>query len=94
MSSQVGVAGSTKVGEWCMFGGQVGISGHITIGDHVMFGAQSGVPSSVKSNQQLIGTPPMEMKPFFRSQAMFRRLPDMYKELCALRKELDELKSK
>lgn len=26
MSSQVGVAGSTKVGEWCMFGGQVGVS--------------------------------------------------------------------
>ena len=24
MASQVGVAGSTKVGEWCMFGGQVG----------------------------------------------------------------------
>ena len=24
MSAQVGIAGSTKVGEWCMFGGQVG----------------------------------------------------------------------
>ena len=26
MSAQVGVAGSTKVGQWCMFGGQVGCS--------------------------------------------------------------------
>ncbi|MFR4460788.1 MAG: UDP-3-O-(3-hydroxymyristoyl)glucosamine N-acyltransferase [Bacteroides xylanisolvens] len=24
-------AGSTKMGEWCMFGGQVGIAGHITM---------------------------------------------------------------
>lgn len=94
MSSQVGVAGSTKVGEWCMFGGQVGVSGHITIGNKVMLGAQSGVPGSIKDNQQLIGTPPMEMKPYFRSQAIFRRLPDMYKELNELRKEVDELKSK
>lgn len=92
MSSQVGIAGSTKVGEWCMFGGQVGIAGHITIGNKVMLGAQSGVPGSIKDNQQLIGTPPMEMKPYFRSQAIFRRLPDMYKELNDLKKEVEELK--
>lgn len=92
MSSQVGVAGSTKVGEWCMFGGQVGISGHITIGDRVMLGAQSGVPSSLKSDQKLIGTPPMEMTPFFKSQAIFRRLPEMYKQLSQLQAEIEELK--
>ena len=92
MAAQVGVAGSTKVGEWCMFGGQVGIAGHIHIGDRVVFGAQSGVPSSVKSDQRLIGAPPMEEKPFFKSQAIFRKLPDMYFELNALRKELTELK--
>ena len=92
MAAQVGVAGSTKVGEWCMFGGQVGIAGHIQIGDRVSFGAQSGVPSSVKGGQRLIGTPPMEEKPYFKSQAIFRKLPDMYFELNALRKELNELK--
>ena len=92
MSAQVGLAGSTKVGSWCMFGGQVGLAGHITIGDHVNLGAQSGVPSSIKPNQTLIGTPPMEPTPYFKSQAVFRKLPDLYKEIIALRKELDELK--
>lgn len=92
MAAQVGVAGSTKIGEWCRFGGQVGIAGHIRIGDKVAFGAQSGVPSSVESNRQLIGTPPMEERPYFRAQAVFRKLPDMYKELGALRKELNEIK--
>ena len=91
MASQVGVAGSTKVGEWCMFGGQVGVAGHITIGDKVNLGAQSGAPGSIKANQQLNGTPPMEMKPYFKSEAVFRKLPDMYKEIDALRKELNEL---
>ena len=93
MSAQVGVAGSTKVGSWCMFGGQVGLAGHITVGDHVNLGAQSGVPSSLNANQTLIGTPPMEPTPYFKSQAIFRRLPDMYKELSALRKEIEELKN-
>ena len=92
MSAQVGIAGSTKVGSWCMFGGQVGLAGHITVGDHVNLGAQSGVPSSLKANQTLIGTPRMEPTPFFKSQAIFRRLPDMYKELSALSKEIEELK--
>ncbi len=92
MSAQVGVAGSAKVGQWCMFGGQVGIAGHITIGDKVFLGAQSGVPGSLKGGQELIGTPPMQPRSYFKSQAIFRRLPDMYKEMQELRKELDELK--
>lgn len=92
MSAQVGIAGSTKVGQWCMFGGQVGLAGHIKIGDKVFLGAQSGVPGSIKDNQSLIGTPPMEPKKYFKSQAIFRRLPDMYAQLNALQKEIDQLK--
>lgn len=92
MSAQVGVAGSTKVGQWCMFGGQVGIAGHITIGNKVFLGAQSGVPSSLKDDQTLIGTPPMEKLPYFKSQAIFQKLPDLYKQIQKLQKEVDELK--
>lgn len=94
MSAQVGVAGSTKVGEWCMFGGQVGLAGHITIGNKVMLGAQSGVPGNIKDNQQLIGTPPMPMTPYFKSSAIFRRLPDMYREMNEMKKTIEELKAK
>ena len=92
MASQVGIAGSTKVGEWCMFGGQVGIAGHIKIGNKVNLGAQSGVPGSIKDGQNLIGTPPMELKAYFKSSAVFRKLPDMYHELNSLKKEIEELK--
>ena len=92
MSAQVGIAGSTKVGQWCMFGGQVGIAGHITIGNKVFLGAQSGVPSSLKDNQTLIGTPPMEKLPYFKSQVIFQKLPDLYKQIQKLQKEVDELK--
>ena len=91
MSAQTGIAGSTKIGQWCMFGGQVGIAGHITIGDKTFLGAQSGVPGSIKGNETLIGTPPMEPKAYFKSQAIFRRLPEMYKQISELQKQIKEL---
>ena len=94
MSAQVGVAGSTKIGQWCMFGGQVGVAGHITVGDKVNFGAQSGVNSSVKSNRTMIGSPVMDTRPFFKSMAVMRHLPEMYKELSRLQNEIQELKQK
>lgn len=94
MSAQVGIAGSTKVGAWCMFGGQVGLAGHIHIGDKTFLGAQSGVPGNIKGNQTLIGTPPMEPKAYFKSQAIFRKLPELYKEINELKKQVDELKNK
>ena len=92
MAAQVGIAGSTKIGEWCMFGGQVGIAGHIHIGNKVNLGAQSGVPSNIKDGSQLIGTPPMDPKQYFRASVAQRNLPDMLTELRQLRKELNELK--
>lgn len=92
MSAQVGIAGSTKVGSWCMFGGQVGLAGHIHIGDKTFLGAQSGVPGNIKGNQSLIGTPPMEPKAYFKSQVIFRKLPELYKQINELQKQVDELK--
>ena len=93
MSAQVGMAGSTKIGAWCMVGGQAGFAGHITIADKTFIGAQSGVISNTKGNgEQLIGAPAIAPKVFFKAQAVMKRLPDMYKELGALRKELEELK--
>ena len=87
MSAQVGVAGSTKVGEWCMFGGQVGVAGHAEIANRTMLGAQSGVPGSIrKEGQTLIGTPPIDPKQFFKSYALFKRLPEIYDDVQNLKK--------
>ena len=92
MAAQVGIAGSTKVGEWCMFGGQVGIAGHLKIGNQVNLGAQSGVPWNIKSGSKLIGTPPMELKQYFKASIAQKSLPEMQIELRNLRKEIEELK--
>ena len=93
MSAQVGLAGSTKIGAWCMVGGQAGFSGHIKVADKTFVGAQSGVISNTKANgEQLIGAPAIDPKVFFKAQAIMKKLPDMYRELGLLRKEIEELK--
>lgn len=93
MSAQTGVAGSTKVGEWCMFGGQTGISGHIQVADRTSLGAQSGLMSNKKPGVQLMGSPAIDAKQWMKMQAIMKRLPAMYDELNLLRKEIDELRN-
>ena len=92
MAAQVGIAGSTKVGSHCMFGGQVGLSGHIHIADNVVLGAQCGVISDVKEQTTLLGAPAINAKNFMRSSAIFNRLPDMYRQLNQMQREIEHLK--
>lgn len=92
MAAQVGIAGSTKIGSHCMLGGQVGLSGHIHIADHVVFGAQSGVISDIKEPTTVLGAPAINAKAFMRSSAIFGRLPEMYRTLGKLEREIEQLK--
>ncbi|MDR0331937.1 MAG: UDP-3-O-(3-hydroxymyristoyl)glucosamine N-acyltransferase [Dysgonamonadaceae bacterium] len=92
MAAQVGIAGSTKIGENCVLGGQVGIGGHITIGKNSQIGAQAGIISNTKEGSEIIGSPAMPVKNFFRSSIVIPKLPDMYRQLNALEKEIAQLK--
>ncbi|MEN9919136.1 MAG: UDP-3-O-(3-hydroxymyristoyl)glucosamine N-acyltransferase [Bacteroidota bacterium] len=93
MASQVGISGSTKIGTHCMFGGQVGLAGHITIGNNVNIGAQSGIMSNIAADAQILGSPAIPVKNFFKSSVIFSKLPDMYRQIAQLEKEIKELKS-
>lgn len=89
IASQTGVAGSTKIGRNCMFGGQVGITGHITIADGTRFAAQTGVGGSIKKeNCVFMGSPSMELVDYQRAYVVFRKLPELKKQLDVLYKEI------
>ena len=94
MAAQVGIAGSTKIGEQCVLGGQVGIGGHITIGKNSRVGAQSGIISNTKEGSEVMGSPAIPLKSFFKSSVIIPKLPDMYKQLAALEREVARLKEK
>ena len=96
MSAQVGVAGSTKIGEWCMMAGQVGIAGHLKVGDRTTLGAQAGLSGgnlAKNGGATLMGYPAVEHKKFAKNMAALNYLPDLLKEVAALKKEVEELKN-
>ncbi|MDR1675243.1 MAG: UDP-3-O-(3-hydroxymyristoyl)glucosamine N-acyltransferase [Tannerella sp.] len=92
IAAQTGIAGSTKVGEHCMFGGQVGLIGHIQVADHVHIGAQSGVARNITAAGAVMGSPVMPARDFFRSNILFGKLPELYRTLNRLEKEVEELR--
>ena len=94
MAAQVAVAGTTKMGEWCICGGQAGISGHSTIGDRTTIGPQCGTVGSRKGGERLLGSPAMDAKEYIKAFAYMKRLPEMEKRIKELTRELETLKNK
>ena len=94
MSAQTGIAGSSKVGSWCMIGGQCGISGHITLGNKVNLAAKTGVIGSLKDGETMMGYPAIGYRNFLRSSLIYKDLPELSKTVRQLEKEIQELKAK
>ena len=92
--AQVGVSGSTRLGKRVVLAGQVGLVGHIELGDGVRVGAQSGVTHSVPAGQVLTGSPALPHKEWLQSIVHLPKLPDLYKRLKRLEKQLSELSAR
>lgn len=92
LASQVGIAGSTKLGMGVVCWGQVGIVGHLTIGDRAEIAAQSGIAHDLEPGARVAGSPAKPDVQWARNSAVFDRLTDMRRELRELRKELDQLR--
>ena len=92
IAAQSGIAGSTKVGERCVFGGQIGLAGHLKIGNDVKIGAQSGIGKNQKDGSEVIGSPAIAIKDWYKSSFIFGKLPEMYRDIGQLKKETSKLK--
>jgi len=92
--SQAGIAGSTKIGDRVTIAGQAGIAGHLNIGDNVTIGPQAGVPKDIPAGVSGSGTPFMEGRTFMRSMVLAPKIPDLFRRVQQLEKELDELKTR
>jgi UDP-3-O-[3-hydroxymyristoyl] glucosamine N-acyltransferase len=94
LCGQVGLSGTTRIGRRCILAGQVGAAGHLTIGDGATVTAQSGVPTDVPSGAMFSGYPATDNLSWRKSVAVFNRLPELQKEVRALREEVARLKEK
>ena len=92
IAAQSGISGSSKIGESNMIAGQVGIAGHLILANHTSIGAQSGISKSIKEEgQKIIGYPAFDVKEYFKSYAVFKRLPNLNDRLRELEKKMHQL---
>ena len=91
LAAQVGIAGSTVIGDHVTFGGQVGVGGHLTIGDRVKAVGQSGITNSVAADGFVSGYPAIPNHEWRRSSAVFRKLPEMRRQLRDLTARLQKI---
>ena len=90
IAAQVGIAGSSKIGKNCMIGGQTAVSGHLTIADEVKIAGQSGIAKSIKQVGEIVQGPmAFNIKDFQRSYIIFKKLPDLYKKINAINKQIN-----
>ncbi|MEQ8548220.1 MAG: UDP-3-O-(3-hydroxymyristoyl)glucosamine N-acyltransferase [Cyclobacteriaceae bacterium] len=88
IAAQAGIAGSTKVGKNCIIGGQAGIVGHVFIADNTKIQAQSGVTKNSKEGQALHGSPALNYQNYVRSYTIFKRLPEVLKQIELLEEKI------
>jgi UDP-3-O-[3-hydroxymyristoyl] glucosamine N-acyltransferase len=94
LCAQVGIAGSTTVGDEVTLAGQVGVVGHIAIGDRARVGAQGGVTKSVPPDTEVSGYPAAPHRLAKRVYAAMRQLPELLKQVRRLERRLDDLERK
>lgn len=73
--SQVGLAGSTKLGRNVVMGGQSATAGHLEVAPFSKFAARSGITNSIKEpGKTYAGFPLMEHRTWLKLQAKLARL--------------------
>lgn len=89
--AQVGVAGSTSLGDYVVLGGHVGVRDHVTVASGVRAAAFSAIAQDVEEPQEISGIPAIPAREHFRILQMQQRLPEMRRQIKELQARLDAL---
>ncbi len=91
--AQVGIAGSTVTDRQLVMGGQSALAGHLKIGAGVMVAAKSGVHNNQEAGAVVAGIPAINHKKWLRTSAVMGKLPDLFREVRELRRQVAALTS-
>ncbi len=93
LCAQVGVAGSSRLGNYVVLGGQVGIRDNIVLNDGVMVAACSCVPQDVEAGAKLAGIPAIDSRQFLREKMSLKKIPSLSAQVKSLIKRVEELEA-
>ena len=78
LCAQVGISGSTRLGNFVTLAGKVGLSGHIEIGDEVVFGAMSAIAKNVPAKSIMFGAPARPIREYKATYALLKNIHKLY----------------
>jgi UDP-3-O-[3-hydroxymyristoyl] glucosamine N-acyltransferase len=94
LAGQVGISGSVTLGDGVVLAGQVGVADHVHIGRGANAGAGSDIMRDVPEGTVVLGRPARPIDEQLRIDAAAARLPDLVREVRALRKKVSELEER
>jgi len=84
----VAISGSVTVGDGAIFAGRSGCADNLTIGEGAVLGGTSVAFKDVPAGAQMWGNPARDKMQEMRIQGVLRRLPEMQRELRAVKKKV------
>jgi UDP-3-O-[3-hydroxymyristoyl] glucosamine N-acyltransferase len=84
----VAISGSVTVGDGAIFAGRSGCADNLTIGEGAVLGGTSVAFKDVPAGAQMWGNPARDKMQEMRIQGALRRLPEMQRELRAVKKKV------
>jgi UDP-3-O-[3-hydroxymyristoyl] glucosamine N-acyltransferase len=95
VAAQTGFSGGVIVEDYAVIGGQVGVGDKARIESRAVIGSGSGILTSkiVRGGQVVWGTPARPLKEYLELLANLGRLPEVRRELAALKQRLEELEA-
>ena len=83
LCAQVGLAGSTVIGNRVILTGQVGVVGHCTVGDNAIVTPQTGVAADIAAGALVSGSPAVDHRAWLKYSAILPRLPEIVRAMRA-----------
>ena len=94
LCAQVGISGSTDLGAGVVLAGQVGVVGHLTIGDGAKVAPSRAWPTTSSRARWSPAPRRWSGRLWLRQSAALKQLPELLKEIRALRARIEALESK
>ncbi len=88
--AQVGISGSSELGNYVTIGGQAGLADHTVVESGTIIAAKSGLFGHVTKGVYS-GFPAIPHKDWLRAQALFAKLPEIYKKIRELENKINNL---
>ncbi|MFQ3226576.1 MAG: UDP-3-O-[3-hydroxymyristoyl] glucosamine N-acyltransferase [Lentimonas sp.] len=89
--AQVGISGSTVLGDGVVLAGQAGVAGHLTIGSGAIVAGGTGVSRSLEPQEKVRGATAEPIMLYNRIAVLQRRLPSLFKRFDILEKSVESL---